>query len=90
MVPGFDAWGAITGVFGLLLLAFVRLLSERSLSGRSTGKHGSKNKREGGSRMGTANRGTHRGTVSVRSFKQYVAETFWAYGAGVTAAHWPP
>jgi hypothetical protein len=89
VVPGIEPWGVITGVLGLLFLAFMRLLSERAPRVRFKGKGSRKNKGEGEMIMGTARTGTHVGT-GVRSFKQYVAETFWAYGAGVMAAHCPP
>lgn len=87
MVPGLGAWGACTGVLvGLLILAVVRLLSERSFAGRSgKGKHIDRTNRKDNNMMRTSNNNTQKRTI-----KQYLAETIWACGAGVMAAHWPP
>lgn len=87
MVLGIDAQGVVTGVLGLLLLATVRMFSERPLRGRQ---------RTGRSRKGwfMFRTGRYRSNRELkdksRSFLEYVLETMWACGAGVMAAHWPP
>lgn len=85
VVPG-QYGGVLTGVLGLLLLAVVRLGSERSLGGRK--RRGRDNERRW-SIVGSRKNGTRRDSKS-RTMKQFVAETIWACGAGVMAAHWPP
>jgi hypothetical protein len=68
------------------LLAVVRLLSERSFTGRSgKGKH-IKHTNGEDTKMRTSNNNN----TQKRTFKQYLSETIWACGAGVMAAHWPP
>lgn len=73
----------------MLLLAFVRLLSERSVRiGRST-RPGLRRERR--MTTGKYNNGTVRSSKGEsRSFLRYLLETVWAYGTGVMAAHWLP
>jgi hypothetical protein len=87
VVPGFDTWGVVTGVLGLLLLAAVRLFSERSTwTTDLTGRSG----REWLMSKAVRNIKSSSTKGKSRSFLQYMWETAWAYGAGVMAAHWPP
>ena len=88
MVP-VQIWGVSTGVLGVLLLAVVRLLSERSFGIARRGQY-VRRKRWLIVRTGKRIRTHSKSDSSTRSFKQYVAETIWAYGAGVMAAHWSP
>lgn len=88
MVPDFEIWGATTGVLGLLLLALVRLASERSFGTTSKARHA---KQRRWSPVNADKRvSAHGQSGKTRSFMQYMLETIWAYGAGVMAAHWTP
>lgn len=73
-------------VLGLLLLAFVRLLSERSVRIGSMAHIGSGKER----RMTTDEKhdATDKTTDERRSYLRYLLETAWAYGTGVMAAYW--
>jgi hypothetical protein len=85
VVSGVKPWGVVTGVLGLLGLAIVRLMSERRFRSRkSTGRKVRKEQK-----VNAKKKASKRKDKS-RSFWQYIAETIWAYGAGVMAAHWPP
>jgi len=82
-------WGVSMGVLGLLLLVVVRMLGERSFGITRSGRHV---RRKGWCivRSGKHRKSHSKSDSTARSFKQYMAETIWAYGAGVMAAHWPP
>lgn len=88
MVPGFETWGVVMGVFGLLLLAFVRLCSERSIRIGSLTALWSRKEQHMSERDSLSEADNEKGKS--RSFGQYLCETVWAYGAGVMAAHWLP
>jgi len=88
VVPCLGAWGAYTGVLiGLLLLGVMRLLSERHLFRSPESRNYRKGRHAMKSRMSD---NTHRQDNKSRTFRQFLLETLWTYGAGVMAAHWPP
>jgi hypothetical protein len=85
VVPRFESWDVVTGVLGLLILTTARLLSERRMRFcRSAGSTVGKEPKVVDQKKRSNNKDRP------RSFLQFLAETLWACGVGVMAAHWPP
>ena len=63
---------------GFAILAFVRLLSEQPIGLLW------KERKMRASKRATKN--SHKSTVHRRNYRQYLAETMWAVGAGVMAS----
>lgn len=88
MIPGFDTWGVVGVLCGLLALTAVRSLSEVPVPKLGRVRDWLERKWS----MVESDKSAKPANTNdkSRSLFQFFLETVWAVGAGVMAAHWPP